>query len=51
MSDWEPVFVAVTLFVLLTPGCVFRFQGITEWLSLEHFKQVSTKLSSVRKRD
>ncbi|CAN7003611.1 unnamed protein product [Brassica oleracea var. botrytis] len=27
MSDWGPVFVAVTLFVLLTPGLLIQIPG------------------------
>ncbi|KAK7851270.1 hypothetical protein CFP56_042493 [Quercus suber] len=27
MSDWGPIFVAVVLFVLLTPGLLFQVPG------------------------
>ncbi|RWW34629.1 hypothetical protein GW17_00000587 [Ensete ventricosum] len=37
MADWGPVFVAVILFVLLTPGLVFQVPGKSRLIEFGNF--------------
>ncbi|KDP26825.1 hypothetical protein JCGZ_17983 [Jatropha curcas] len=38
MSDWGPVFVAVILFVLLTPGLLFQVPGNRRCVEFGNFQ-------------
>lgn len=38
MSDWGPVFVAVALFILLTPGLLIQVPGHTRHVEVGNFK-------------
>ncbi|KAG2702758.1 hypothetical protein I3843_06G098100 [Carya illinoinensis] len=38
MSDWGPVFVAVVLFVLLTPGLLFQVPGHSRYVEFGNFQ-------------
>ncbi|KAA3463338.1 hypothetical protein EPI10_007693 [Gossypium australe] len=38
MSDWGPVFVALVLFVLLTPGLLFQVPGHHRCVEFGNFK-------------
>ncbi|XP_039156196.1 uncharacterized protein LOC104417744 [Eucalyptus grandis] len=38
MSDWGPVFVAVVLFVLLTPGLLFQLPGRHQFVEFGNFQ-------------
>ncbi|KAI9169980.1 hypothetical protein LWI28_020485 [Acer negundo] len=38
MSDWGPVFVAVILFVLLTPGLLFQLPGKQRCVEFGNFQ-------------
>ncbi|KAI4336566.1 hypothetical protein L6164_015078 [Bauhinia variegata] len=38
MSDWGPVFVAVVLFVLLTPGLLFQVPGRSRCIEFGNFQ-------------
>ncbi|KAI8533403.1 hypothetical protein RHMOL_Rhmol10G0006900 [Rhododendron molle] len=38
MSDWGPVFVAVVLFVLLTPGLLFQVPGRNRCIEFGNFQ-------------
>ncbi|XP_056168533.1 uncharacterized protein LOC130138434 [Syzygium oleosum] len=38
MSDWGPVFVAVVLFVLLTPGLLFQLPGRHRFVEFGNFQ-------------
>ncbi|XP_076913407.1 uncharacterized protein LOC143572022 [Bidens hawaiensis] len=37
MSDWGPVFVAVMLFILLTPGLLIQIPGNTKIVEIGNF--------------
>ncbi|XP_047982944.1 uncharacterized protein LOC125223719 isoform X2 [Salvia hispanica] len=38
MSDWGPVFVAVVLFVLLSPGLLIQIPGGNRYVEFGNFK-------------
>ncbi|GAV64261.1 DUF3339 domain-containing protein, partial [Cephalotus follicularis] len=38
MSDWGPVFVAVVLFILLTPGLLIQFPGHHKYVEFGNFQ-------------
>ncbi|XP_022740282.1 uncharacterized protein LOC111292263 [Durio zibethinus] len=38
MSDWGPVFVAVVLFILLTPGLLIQFPGKSRCIEFGNFQ-------------
>ncbi|KAM3286833.1 hypothetical protein P3S67_025632 [Capsicum chacoense] len=38
MSDWGPVFVAVVLFVLLTPGLLVQVPGRSRFVEFSNFQ-------------
>ncbi|CAN1313570.1 hypothetical protein LINPERPRIM_LOCUS28995 [Linum perenne] len=38
MSDWGPVFVAMVLFVLLTPGLLFQVPGRNRCIEFGNFQ-------------
>lgn len=38
MADWGPVFVAVVLFVLLTPGLLVQMPGKTRFVEFGNFQ-------------
>lgn len=38
MSDWGPVFVAVVLFVVLSPGLLFQVPGRHRWVEFGNFQ-------------
>ncbi|XP_030544683.1 uncharacterized protein LOC115751104 isoform X1 [Rhodamnia argentea] len=38
MSDWGPVFVAVVLFVLLTPGLLIQIPGRSRFIEFGNFQ-------------
>jgi len=38
MSDWGPVFVAVVLFILLTPGLLIQMPGHHRFIEFGNFK-------------
>lgn len=38
MSDWGPVFVAVVLFVLLSPGLLFQVPGRQRFVEFGNFQ-------------
>ncbi|XP_057491023.1 uncharacterized protein LOC130776829 [Actinidia eriantha] len=38
MSDWEPVFVAVVLFILLTPGLLIHVPGRSRLVEFGNFQ-------------
>ncbi|KAL7135939.1 hypothetical protein ABFS83_11G132100 [Erythranthe nasuta] len=38
MSDWGPVFVAVVLFVVLTPGLLFKIPGRNRFVEFGSFQ-------------
>ncbi|XP_009771780.1 uncharacterized protein [Nicotiana sylvestris] len=38
MSDWGPVFVAVVLFVLLTPGLLIQAPGRNRFVEFSNFQ-------------
>ncbi|XP_057949608.1 uncharacterized protein LOC131144772 [Malania oleifera] len=38
MSDWGPVFVAVVLFVLLSPGLLFQVPGRNRFVEFGNFQ-------------
>lgn len=37
MSDWGPVFVAVVLFILLTPGLLIQIPGKSRFIEFGNF--------------
>ncbi|KAH8522467.1 hypothetical protein POPTR_001G057900v4 [Populus trichocarpa] len=38
MSDWGPVFMAVVLFILLTPGLLFQVPGRHRYVEFGNFQ-------------
>uniref|UniRef100_A0A803RBB5 Transmembrane protein n=2 Tax=Cannabis sativa TaxID=3483 RepID=A0A803RBB5_CANSA len=38
MSDWGPVFVAVVLFILLTPGLLIQIPGRSKFVEFGNFQ-------------
>ncbi|XP_011009186.1 PREDICTED: uncharacterized protein LOC105114364 [Populus euphratica] len=38
MSDWGPVFVAVVLFILLSPGLLIQMPGHNRFIEFGNFK-------------
>ncbi|XP_058103129.1 uncharacterized protein LOC131246757 [Magnolia sinica] len=38
MADWGPVFVAVVLFILLTPGLLFQLPGRSRFIECGNFQ-------------
>ncbi|XVE67680.1 hypothetical protein DITRI_Ditri09bG0007700 [Diplodiscus trichospermus] len=38
MSDWGPVFVAVVLFILLTPGLLIQVPGKSRFIEFGNFQ-------------
>ncbi|GFS31076.1 Rho GTPase-activating protein like [Actinidia chinensis var. chinensis] len=38
MSDWGPVFVAVVLFILLSPGLLFQVPGRSRFIEFGNFQ-------------
>ncbi|KAI3417933.1 uncharacterized protein J3R85_014065 [Psidium guajava] len=44
MSDWGPVFVAVVLFVLLTPGLLIQIPGRSRFIEFSSFQTSSASI-------
>ncbi|XXG78465.1 hypothetical protein AAC387_Pa08g2405 [Persea americana] len=38
MSDWGPIFVAVALFILLSPGLIFQLPGRSRFIQFGNFQ-------------
>ncbi|MQL81502.1 hypothetical protein Taro_013960 [Colocasia esculenta] len=38
MADWGPVFIAVVLFILLTPGLLFQMPGKNRFVEFGNFQ-------------
>ncbi|KAJ0660672.1 hypothetical protein HanOQP8_Chr14g0540381 [Helianthus annuus] len=43
MADWGPVFVAVMLFILLTPGLLIQIPGHTKVVEFGNFQRVVSR--------
>ncbi|EEF50888.1 conserved hypothetical protein [Ricinus communis] len=48
MSDWGPVFVAVVLFILLTPGLLIQIPGRHRFIEFGNFQTSGVSILAIQ---
>ncbi|MBA0758693.1 hypothetical protein Gotri_021666, partial [Gossypium trilobum] len=51
MTDWGPVFVAVLLFILLSPGLLFQIPGKSRFVEFSNFQTSGPSILLEAKND